>query len=82
MPPGSDEVVIVTPRPIVIVIVAVAVSLFGELESVRVKVTEVGPAVVGVPVIWPAGLIDSPAGSAVEVNVYGPVPPVPVRPAA
>jgi hypothetical protein len=53
----------------VIVSVAGAVSFVGEVESVTVNVTEVGPAAVGVPVIWPALLSESPAGSAVEVNV-------------
>ena len=33
------------------------------------------PAVVGVPEMMPAALIDSPAGSVVDVNVYGVVPP-------
>jgi hypothetical protein len=75
MPDGSDAVVIETPGVIVIVSVAIPVSFVGEVESVAVNVTETGPAAVGVPVICPALLSESPAGSAVEVNVYGPVPP-------
>jgi hypothetical protein len=50
--------------------------LVGPVESVTVNVTGVVPAAVGVPVICPVLLSESPAGSAVDVNVYGPVPPV------
>ena len=42
--------------------------------SLTVAVTLEVPAAVGVPVIKPDGLIDSPAGSPLAVNVIGAVP--------
>ncbi len=47
---------------------AVVVSL-GFVESVTVMTALLVPAVVGVPVIVPVGLIESPAGRPVAVKV-------------
>jgi hypothetical protein len=76
IPLGSAVVVIVTVVPIVICRFAVALK-WGLVESVTVIAAVLVPAgPVGVPVIWPAALIESPAGKPVAVNVYGVVPPV------
>jgi hypothetical protein len=57
--------------------VAVAVRWVGFVESVAVITAELVPAgPIGVPVIWPAALIASPAGKPVAVKVMGGVPPV------
>ena len=58
--------------PIVIVMLRVA-----NAASVTIIVAVVADAaVVGVPDMIPAALIDSPAGNVVELNVYGVVPPL------
>lgn len=47
-----------------------------DVPAVAVTVTEKEPDSVGVPLIVPAELIESPAGSPVAVHVAVPVPPV------
>ncbi len=58
-----------------------AVCAVGVAESVTVMVKVDVAAVVGVPVITPAVLMDSPAGRVPEVTaqVYGAVPPLAAR---
>jgi hypothetical protein len=54
-----------------------AVWAVGVFESIAVTVTELPPAVVGVPLMAPvAELIDSPPGSPVADHVKGVAPPV------
>ena len=47
-----------------------------DVPAVAVKATEKVPDALGVPVIAPAELIESPAGRPVAVHVAVPVPPV------
>jgi hypothetical protein len=47
-----------------------------DVPAVAVRATEKVPDAVGVPVIAPAELIESPAGRPVAVHVAVPVPPV------
>ena len=47
-----------------------------DVPAVAVTTTEKLPDAVGVPLIVPAELIESPAGSPVAVHVAVPVPPV------
>src|SRR5258708_26118432 len=55
----------------------VVVRWLGLVESVTVITAVLFPAgPVGVPVITPAALIESPAGKPVAVKVYGAVPPL------
>jgi hypothetical protein len=54
----------------------VVTRFVGNVESVTVIVTTLIPPAVGVPVIDPPGLIVSPGGNPVAVNVYGWVPPL------
>lgn len=74
VPPGRELVVIARGELITRVRLAVAVS-FGLVESVTVTATVKVPVAVGVPVIWPLGLMESPVGKPVAVKVYGVVPP-------
>ena len=75
----ADKEVVVNDTPGLIVMDALAVALRGGAdESVTMRITGLGPAAVGVPVIWPAALIASPAGRPVAVKVYGAVPPLAV----
>ena len=45
------------------------VACVGLVESVTVRVTEAVPLAVGVPLMTPAGLMESPAGKPDAVNV-------------
>ena len=75
IPPGNDVVVIASGVTIVMDRLAVAVRWVGLVESVTVIAAVLVPAALGVPVITPVALIESPAGKPVAVNVYGAVPP-------
>src|SRR5260370_18453501 len=76
IPPGSTIGVIVSAGMTEICRLAVAVR-WGLVESVTViAAVLVPPGPLGVPVITPAALIESPAGKPVAVKVYGAVPPV------
>ena len=55
---------------------SVAVRCVGLVESVAVMTAVKEPAAVGVPVMEPPALMESPAGRPVAVKVYGAVPPV------
>jgi hypothetical protein len=80
VPPGSVSGEITMGLPTRIVVVN-GTDSGGVAESVALIVTlePVVLAVVGAPVICPeVGLIASPGGSPVAVQVYGPVPPVTV----
>jgi len=76
-PAGSEVVVIASGVTIVIGRLAVAVEWVGVAESVTVMaavLVAAGP--LGVPVIKPAVLIESPAGKPVAVKVNGATPPL------
>src|SRR5260370_39438702 len=55
---------------------AVAVRWVGLVESVTVMAAVLVPPALGVPVITPAVLIESPAGKPVAVKVKGATPPL------
>ena len=75
-PPGREAVVMDNAALTVIDRFAVAVTCVGLVESVTVIWAVLLPAALGVPVIAPAALIDSPAGNPVALNVYPGLPPV------
>jgi len=79
VPPGSDEVVTLSPGPLIIsesTVLAVTESL-----SVTLTVKLDGPGVVGVPEMVPPARL-SPAGSDPPAtdHIYGGVPPVACSP--
>ena len=59
-----------------IVRLAVALRCVGLVESVTVICTVLDPTALGVPVMAPAALIESPAGRPVALKLYPGVPPV------
>lgn len=74
-PFGSDVVVTVSLGTMVIERLAVVVCGVGVVESATVTLAALVPAALGVPVIRPDPLIESPAGNPMPEKVYGKVPP-------
>jgi hypothetical protein len=76
MPAGSDAVVMLRGRTILIERLTVIERCVGLVESVTVIAAVVVPAAAGIPVIWPVDtLMPRPDGSPLADQVYGPVPP-------
>jgi len=78
VPFGREVVVSTSPVGAIVMVTFPVLVCAGLLESVTVTDAVNVPAAVGVPVIWPLGLMDSPAGRPVAVKLYGMVPPVAV----